>query len=114
MAKQELTAIPYSAKELESRASKYTLIYPDPYLRNDEIYIDKRSQLDGSVLFSISNGRSVLTKEGFFEYEPFPSSRDEKYFKRARYKSLNLELSGVKKKTILLSTTPAKVTEAGF
>jgi hypothetical protein len=84
-----LNPIPFTPKELKKRAARFNLIESDSFLGNEEVFIDKRKQIDRSFKYAIStNGNSVLTKLGDFEYEPLPSSRDSKYLNRARFDTL--------------------------
>ncbi len=46
--------------------------------------------------WSISNGSSVLSMEGDWEYEPSPSNRDEEFLARCRYPSCEAAFSVVK------------------
>lgn len=57
--------------------------------------IEERIQADGTSLWSVSNGRSsdVLNKEGEWEYEPQPSSRDAGFLKRCRFSSVEEALT---------------------
>jgi hypothetical protein len=57
------------------------------YDAGDDVRIEAAQQRDGSVLWAIRRSRSVLNKEGEWEYEPMPSSRDEEFFARCRYAS---------------------------
>jgi hypothetical protein len=49
------------------------------------ITIESREQRDGSVKWVLCNDIYVLSKDGYFEYEPLPSSRTDKYLKATRY-----------------------------
>lgn len=46
-----------------------------------EITVQKRS----ATQWCVSNGASVWSKDGQWEYEPLPSNRDEEFFQRTRY-----------------------------
>lgn len=83
----------FSEPELLQRANRFSLIERDPIKGNEAINIEKKQQQDGTYKYAITNGSSVLTKEGDFEFEPPYSSRDNEYFKRARFSSLEAALS---------------------
>lgn len=51
----------------------------------DRIWIERREQRDGPALWAVSNGGSCLAKDGEWEYEPLPSSRDDDFLKRCRF-----------------------------
>jgi hypothetical protein len=87
--KIEVKSIPFSNEEQIKRASRFILVETNPQIQNEEIFIERKQQRDGSYKYAIcKGGRSVLTKESLFEWEPSPSNRDEDYLARARYASL--------------------------
>lgn len=49
--------------------------------------IEAALQLDGSLKWAVRHNGEVLAKTGQWEWEPFPSSRDEAFFKRCRFES---------------------------
>ncbi len=46
---------------------------------------DLRVEWRGTGLWAVVQGGACLNKEGQWEYEPLPSSRDEAFFDRCRY-----------------------------
>lgn len=63
-------------------AKTYTIAEADPTL-----VIEACPQLNGSVLWAIRQRSNVLNQQGFWEFEPQPSSRTKAFFKRARFSS---------------------------
>jgi hypothetical protein len=55
---------------------------------NREIRVDVALQLKGPAKFAIRSTGSCLCKDGEWEYEPSPSSRDDEFLARARYDTL--------------------------
>lgn len=53
--------------------------------RISEICIESVAQIDGPDRFAIRRGGCVMAKDGEWEYEPQPSSRDDGFFARCRY-----------------------------
>lgn len=49
------------------------------------IVVQARTQRDNSVLWSVSDGFNVLNKDGEWEYESMPSSRDDEFIARTRW-----------------------------
>lgn len=61
------------------------------------ITITMRKQIDGSVLWSVGNGREVLSKrEKDFVWEPQPSSRTPPFIKDTRFASPEKALEALK------------------
>lgn len=64
-------------------------LIPNRYrLSNSEIELWERIQLDGSSLWSVNHHGNVLNKDGEWEWEPQPSSRDTEFLKRCRFASV--------------------------
>lgn len=53
----------------------------------DEIKIQRTRQLDGSVLWKVVRAGECLNKAGDWEWEPMPSSRDDDFLTRCRFRS---------------------------
>lgn len=53
-----------------------------------EVEFHERLQLDGTSLWSVNHHGNVLNKEGEWEYEPQPSSRDAAFLNRCRFASV--------------------------
>jgi len=52
--------------------------------------VQSMSQLDGRTLWKIADGfGNVLNKQGEWEWEPMPSSRDDEFLARCRYATLD-------------------------
>lgn len=63
-------------------------VKPKPPFDEDWIVVERRGGTDGVKWAINSGGRCVLNKQGHWEYEPFPSNRDEEFLSRCRYDSL--------------------------
>lgn len=50
-----------------------------------EVHIDEAMQRDGSRLFAVRRGAWTANRDGEWEYEPIPSSRDDDYLLRCRF-----------------------------
>lgn len=57
-----------------------------------EIMLCCVANMKGPDRWAIRKGRYCLTKSGEWEYEPMPSSRDEAFFSRARFKTAEAAL----------------------
>jgi hypothetical protein len=44
---------------------------------------------DGTIKYAIRNSSSCLNKNGNWEHEPLPSNRDDEFFIRCRFDSLD-------------------------
>lgn len=55
--------------------------------------IHEMRQRDGSVMYSVMDGPFALTHSGEWEYEPIPSSRDDEYLARARFRTIDEALA---------------------
>lgn len=85
-------------EELLKRAVKFELV--SPYVpgkskvrpaidRIRELTVERRTSLDDpNESWAILDGNFSLSHDGEWEYEPSPSSRDEKYLARCRWNSL--------------------------
>jgi hypothetical protein len=51
----------------------------------NDISIEMRGRNDGGTLWAVVRGRSTLNTEGYWEYEPMPSNRDDDYIARTRF-----------------------------
>lgn len=49
------------------------------------VILERCGQRDGSDLWAIREGGSCLNKDGQWEYEPIPSSRDKDFIGRCRW-----------------------------
>jgi hypothetical protein len=54
-----------------------------------DITIQRMAQIDGSHLWKIAKNGNVLNKQGEWEWEPMPSSRDDDFLARCRYATLD-------------------------
>ena len=60
---------------------------PDPSSYDHrEIRIVEQVQRDGSTLYAVKEGPWAANHSGEWEYEPLPSSRDDAYLARCRFK----------------------------
>ncbi len=62
----------------------------DPFAAMDAIYVEERLQRDGTQWWAVVRRGFVLTKDGEWEHEPQPSSRDDEFIARTRWPSLYL------------------------
>src|SRR5690606_19883168 len=53
----------------------------------DDVILCRRRQQQGNDKWAIYNRGSVLSKDGTWEYEPLPSSRDDEFLARCRFDS---------------------------
>jgi hypothetical protein len=65
------------------------------YDAGGDVQIEAAKQRDGSTLWAVRCGSSCLNKQGQWEYEPMPSSRDNQFFERCRYSSPYLALDAL-------------------
>ena len=57
-------------------------------IEHDAVYIEERRQRDGAQLWVIANQwRDVFNRDGEWEWEPQPSSREDDFIARTRYAS---------------------------
>lgn len=54
-----------------------------------EVEAHRRRQRDGKSLWAVKRLSSVLNRDGEWEHEPIPSSRDDEFLARARFDSLS-------------------------
>lgn len=55
--------------------------------RHNVVLIDIRRQVDGGVRWSVTCQGNVLTKDGYWEYEPKPSDRTDEFIAATRFNS---------------------------
>lgn len=67
--------------------NEYQLQGGGPYDRYD-FTLRRMRQIKGPDKWAVYRNGSPLSKEGEWEYEPIPSSRDDAYLKRCRYDSI--------------------------
>ena len=67
--------------------SQYTLREARPGFWT-EVTLDRMVQRDGRVLWKVSLLGDCLNRNGEWEYEPIPSSRDDAFFARCRFASV--------------------------
>ena len=53
----------------------------------DEILIQRAWQMDGTALWAVRLDDNCLNKQGQWEWEPMPSSRDDEFLARCRFDS---------------------------
>jgi len=58
-----------------------------------QIYIERRTLPGERESWAVKDGNYCLNKDGEWEYEPMPSSRDEGFLKRCRFESAEEALS---------------------
>lgn len=64
---------------------EYEMLPIAAYDAGSGIKIEAAKQLDGSTLWVVRYEGNCLNKEGQWEYEPLPSSRDTEFLARTRY-----------------------------
>lgn len=68
------------------RAVEWRVGPADDFQRGiSEIRIVTRGQRDGSTLYAVTQRGWTANKDGEWEYEPIPSSRDDAYLQRCRW-----------------------------
>ena len=72
-------------EQLRPKAYRIPMLSEDGY---DRVTIEERSTEDSVRRWAVVRGGSVLNKDGDWEYEPMPSSRDEAFLSRCRYTTL--------------------------
>lgn len=65
--------------------SKYTIDGDPRRAGSDDIHIERAKQMDGSVKWAVRRMGDCLNKQGEWEYEPMPSSRDHDFLERCRF-----------------------------
>lgn len=63
---------------------------PQPY--SPEVRIARYGQMEGPDKWAVQAGSNVLNKQGGWEWEPQPSSRDDAYLERCRFDSAEAAL----------------------
>ena len=53
-----------------------------------EATIDRARQRDGSSLWAVRRGASVLNRNAEWEYEPSPSNRDDRFIANCRFATI--------------------------
>lgn len=66
-------------------ATRFTVPYAPKYGGSKTADIERRDQRDATQLWAVKDGSCCLAKDGEWEYEPLPSSRDEEFIARCRY-----------------------------
>lgn len=67
----------------------YSLYFVGRDIQHPEIITcDRVHQKDGSFLWKVMKSGSCLSSEGYFGYEPLPSSRNQEYLDSHRFKTL--------------------------
>lgn len=69
------------------RATRYVLAENAPGSGMGPIVLEAVEQRDGTSKWAIRQGGNCLGRQGEWEYEPSPSSRDEEFFQRCRFGS---------------------------
>lgn len=89
-AKQQLTALQQAVAEAKT-AVKW-LVRGDEHewaLNRREkdrvVYVERVGQRDGSFLYAVRSDGNCLAKDGVWEWEPMPSSRNEAFTARCRF-----------------------------
>ena len=49
------------------------------------IFIERRGQRDGTILWAVISGGAALGSDGRWEFEPLPSSRTDEYLATHRF-----------------------------
>ncbi|HUS92188.1 MAG TPA: hypothetical protein VM695_10085 [Phycisphaerae bacterium] len=61
-------------------------------LRRDDVTLHRLGQIEGPDLYAVRNRGWCLARNGEWEWEPIPSSRDEAFMKRCRFPSFEAAL----------------------
>lgn len=67
--------------------TKYTIDGDPRRLGSDDIHIERAKQLEGPAKWAVRRLGECLNKQGEWEYEPMPSSRDDEFLTRCRFDS---------------------------
>ena len=54
----------------------------------NSVTIEERIQPDGKSLWSVNQSGNVMGMDGEWELEPMPSNRDEEFYRRCRFNSI--------------------------
>lgn len=85
---KKILALPRSSAVDQLEVSKYILAKAGPAAGSmSDTTLDAAKQMDGSILWAIRQDGNCFNKQGEWEYEPTPSSRDENFFQRCRFGS---------------------------
>jgi hypothetical protein len=80
----------------------------------EEVYVHEAIQRDGTRLWKVQNGLdSVLNADGWFEWEPQPSSRDDDFIARTRFPTFADALARAREWVTLENPLPAERPASG-
>lgn len=65
--------------------TKYTIDGDPRRLGSDDIHIERAKQVEGPPKWAVRRMGECLNKQGEWEYEPMPSSRDDEFLARCRF-----------------------------
>lgn len=65
--------------------TKYTIDGDPRRLGADDIHIERAKQIEGPPKWAVRRMGECLNKQGDWEYEPMPSSRDDEFLARCRF-----------------------------
>lgn len=82
-----------SLAESFPRPVKWLVAGGDVHRFHENVHIEERQQRDGSFLYAITRMGDVMARDGEWEYEPQPSSRDDDFISRTRYTSFEVALA---------------------
>jgi hypothetical protein len=68
--------------------SEYTIDGDPRRAGSDDVRIARAKQMDGGVKWAVRRMGECLNKQGEWEYEPMPSSRDDEFLSRCRFDSV--------------------------
>jgi hypothetical protein len=69
-----------------------------------QITIQRAQQKRGPALWKVTQGGNCLTKDGHWEYEPLPSSRDDAFLARCRFETADAAIAAA----LTVSSTDAR------
>lgn len=75
--------------------SGYAIAVSDRRFAN-EVLIQRSRQIEGPALWAVRFNGSVLNKQGEWEWEPMPSSRDDEFLARCRWDSAEEAIAAAK------------------
>lgn len=61
------------------------IVFATSLVSSPPIQIERRRNLDSSFSWAVVRGSATLNIDGDWEYEPYPSQRDELYLARNRH-----------------------------
>jgi hypothetical protein len=76
------------------QVSAYSLGVPANSL--SEVFVERCAQRDGSYLWRVTKRGDCLNKDGEWEYEPLPSSRDDAFLERCRFDSAETAITAAR------------------